>query len=138
MHGSLKVTAIAVLAIASAAGCTRRVVVESEPNRYEAAAPAELDISGVYDFVVEVGDQDAVGEMTITRSSAGAGWDVAMTSNMGGVYPSNIRRSGNTLTMDAETPGGPGTIELTWLSRDEVTGMVFLGEVYNMTATRRP
>lgn len=129
---------IAALFLSTATACTRRVQVESEPNRMEAAAAsasAMMDVAGAYDFVVDIGDEDATGVMTVVP--AGDGYAISMTSNMGGVTTRNIRRAGNTFTMDATTPGGEGSIELTWQSRDQVRGMVFLGEVYNLTATRR-
>lgn len=133
----MKRIAVVALVVLSATACTRRVVVESEPNRFEAGAQSMIDMTGTYDYVVELGGQQAVGPMTVTRDAEGA-YAIRMTSNMGAVSVHNVRREGNTLTMDARTPGGDGAVELTWQSADEVTGMLFLDEVYNMRATRRP
>lgn len=137
MHRTTKGILTLALLVLSASACTRRVQVESEPSRSEVtvSSAATIEIAGVYDYVVPLDDGDATGTMTITR--AGAGYAVAMTSNMGGVTASNVRRTGNTLNMDVSTPGGDGAVEITWQSRDRATGRVFLGEVLRMNLTRR-
>lgn len=137
MRGIVKAAAVAVLVVATATACTRRVQVESEPNRSQATA-ATIDIAGTYDFVVDLPPQqgDATGVLSVNRT--GDAYMVSMTSNMGAVTTRNVRRVGNTLTMDANTHAGEGAIELTWQSRERVNGIVFLGEAYNLTATRRP
>ncbi|HUF12451.1 MAG TPA: hypothetical protein VMN78_05060 [Longimicrobiales bacterium] len=121
----------------SANACTRRVQVESEPSRYEASAQpaASIDVVGLYDYVVPLDGGDAVGTMTVTRASDS--YAVAFTTNIGDVTTRNVRRNGNTLTMDISTPNGEGALEITWQSRDRATGSVFLGEALRMNIVRR-
>ena len=76
MKTMLKTTALLTLMVLAASACTRRVQVESEPNepRYmqsSSAVPAEIDVVGVYDYVVGAGDDVETGPMTVTRTSAG-------------------------------------------------------------------
>lgn len=140
MRGTVRTTVLAVLVVVISTACTRRVQVESEPNRSEvrASSVVVIDVAGTYDFVVDLPPQqgDATGVLSVNRT--GDAYMVSMTSNMGAVTTRNVRRVGNTLTMDANTHAGEGAIELTWQSRERVNGIVFLGEAYNLTATRRP
>lgn len=137
MHGRMKTTAVAALLVFTAAGCTRRVVVESEPNRYEGVAAPAIDITGSYDYTAEVDGEAVPGRIDITRS--GGGYAVTMTSAMGAVETSNVRRDGNRLTMDANTPGGAATVELTWTDRDHFAGIGLLGgRAHDITGIRRP
>ena len=123
----------AVLAALLAVACSRGVQVESEPSR---ADVPEIDVVGLYDYVATFDNGESTsGPMTVARS--GAGYTVDFLTDMGEVTTSNVRRDGNRLIMDTVTPGGAGTIELTWQSRDEVAGSVFIGETINIHATRR-
>lgn len=141
MRREMKTAAIALLALLSAAACTRRVQVESEPSRMEASAasvsqPGLIDIVGSYDYVVPLDNgEDATGRMTITR--VGDSYAVAFAADDGEVTGRNVRRTGNTLRMDVSTPGGEGSAELTWLNRDQAAGTVFLGETLELRVTRR-
>jgi hypothetical protein len=135
MKRQMKLAALAVLTLTTATACPRRVEVESEPNRFE-AAPAQIEMSGAYDYVVEFDSGETTsGPMTVRRS--GDTYAVDIVSEMGEVTTSNVRRTGNTLAMDTHTPGGAGTIQLTWESADLVTGSVFIGETIRLRATRQ-
>lgn len=136
MRAQLKSILVMGLVALSAGACTRRVVVESEPARYDAAAA--LDVTGAYDFVVELPDMDVLGTMTVTR--VGAGYGLRMATNMGDVMDAtNIVRDGDTLTFEVDSPAGPASGELNWQSRDAVTGLVFLGgSAMDFRATRQP
>ena len=138
MKRAMKTTAVLALTLFATAACTRRVQVESEPNepRYLQTTAAEIRIEGVYDYVAAFPDGSTTsGPMTIAR--AGESWSVDFRTEHGQVTTSNVRREGNTLRMETMTPGGPGTIELTWESSDAVVGEVFIGDVLSLRATRR-
>ena len=132
-HGGALIAVLSILAVA----CSRSVQAESEAVPSQTTAPAQFDVVGTYDYIVDLPDEDATGPMTVTRAADGS-YGVTVISHMGDVALRNVRRAGNTLTMDASTPGGEGTIELTWESRDRASGIVFLGEAFTMVATRRP
>lgn len=135
----VKLTALAVLLLTTAA-CPRNVQVESEPNRFEAAAataPAEIDVVGVYDYRVEAGGDVITGPMTVSRTADG-GYAVRFVMNDGNEVPTrNVRRNGDTLSMDATTPGGDGTVTLRWTDANTVEGDVFIGEFIPIHASRR-
>ena len=139
MRGALKTAALAALVIATATGCTRRVQVESEPSRAEvsAASVGTIDITGTYDYVVDFDGQRRPGIVTIGRT--GSGYDVRMSVQGEPISTRNVRREGNTLTMDATTPGGAATIEMVWRGRDAFTGFGYIGGIaHPVTGTRRP
>lgn len=139
MRGRLKAAALAVLLITTAAGCTRRVQIESEPNRNEAgvSSAAAIDIAGTYDYAVEVDGSSMPGEVVVTRD--GDEYRVRMTSSMGAIETRDVRREGNTLTMEATTPAGDADLEMSWRNRNEFVGFGFMGgQAYPMAGTRRP
>ena len=117
-----------------AVGCSRGARVEAGPASSEIVA---IDITGMYDYVATFDSGETTsGPMTIART--GSGYTASFLSEMGEVTTSNVERSGDKLTMDAMTPGGPGRIELTWQNANELTGSVFLGDEIRLRATRRP
>lgn len=142
MKGMIRSVSLLALVLVTATACTRRVQVESEPNepRYmqsSSVAPAEIEMAGVYDYVADFeGGERTEDVMTVRRS--GDGYAVDIVSELGEVTTSDVRREGNTLTMDAMTPGGPGRVELTWKNANELTGEVYIGDVIRLSATRRP
>ena len=129
--------ALAAIVVAVSA-CGRGYEAEGEPAPDEVTVTQDgaIDVVGLYDYVVPLDNGDAVGTMTVTR--AGDGYSVALTSNIGDVGASNVRREGNALRMDISTPNGTGTLDVTWQTRDRATGSVFLGETLEMFLTRRP
>lgn len=135
MKNVMKTSALLVLVVAASA-CTRRVQVESEPNEPQYMQSTAIDVDGVYDYVATFDSGEHTGgPMTVAR--AGDGYTVDFTTDMGEVTTSNVRRVGNTLHMDAMTPGGAGTIQLEWQNANVVVGSVFVGETINIRATRR-
>ena len=141
MKRMMKTMAVLALALLAATACTRRVQVESEPNRpsyLQTAAPSTgIEVVGVYDYLVVAGADVITGPMTVTRASDGA-YAVAFVMDDGRSVPTrNVRREGNSLMMDATTPAGEGTVTLTWVNANEVEGQVFIGETLDLEATRR-
>ena len=141
MKRTMKTGALLALMLLTATACTRRVQVESEPNQpnynQTSAVNAEVDVVGVYDYVVEMSSGDITGPMTVTRLADG-GYAVTFVMQDGQPVPtSNVRRRGAEMSMDVDTPGGMGSVSIEWLSRDRVEGEVFLGETLPFRATRR-
>lgn len=135
MRRAMKTTGLMVLVVLGTTACPRRVEVESEPNRYEASAA--LDVTGSYDYTVNVDGDLVPGRIDVVR--VGDAYRVDMTSQMGAIETRNVRREGDKLIMDASTPGGDAVIELNWTDRDRVTGVGYIGgQAYLMTGTRRP
>lgn len=125
----------------SAAACTRRVQVESEPNEpnymQSSVAPAEIEKTGVYDYVVDLPNGVITGPMTVTRAADG-NYAVHFLMDDGQEVPTrNVRSTPTGLTMDVTTPGGEGAVMLEWVSATEVEGEVFIGETLPFSATRR-
>lgn len=131
--------ALLALALLTATACTRRVQVESEPNEPSyMQSTAAIEMAGTYDYVVMTAQGEVEsGPMTVTRAGDSYAVRFGMTQAGGEVVGRNVRREGNTLSMDADTPAGAGTLELTWQSRNEVTGSGFFGETLSIRATRR-
>ena len=128
-------TIAAVALVLVLAGCTRKVVVESEPSR--TAAPSAITMVGSYDYTVDYDGQIIRGVLNVTRS--GARYDATMSSDMGALQVNAVEREGDTLKLDVETPGGPATMELEWKSADRFQGLGYLGSAaYPIAGTRRP
>lgn len=144
MKRIVKHAALLSLVLLTATACPRQVQVESEPDQPDymqssAAAAADVDMVGVYDYVVDMGGEEITGPMTVTRSPEGAYAVSVVMDNGERVVTRNVRRDGNDLNMDIVTPdGGSGTVMLEWMSADEVEGEVFIGETLRIHATRRP
>ena len=143
----VRTAALLVLTLLAMAACTRRVQVESEPdqqdnNRMQTSAvstPAEVDMVGTYQYVAEDMDGEVErGPLTIGRMADG-GYSVrfGLSQGAGEVVGRDVRRTGNQLTMNAMTPGGDATIELTWRSANEVAGIVDFGQLLTLVATRQ-
>ena len=141
MKRILKTSAVLVLAVAAAAACTRRVQVESEPDQpnymQTSAASAEVDVVGQYQYVaMDDGYEVERGPMTVSRTADGA-YAVEFRLRDGTrIGTRNVRRSGNVMSMDVLAPDAAGTAELTWQSRNEVVGVVNVGETLSVRATR--
>ena len=137
MRRAMKTMGLMVLVVLGTTACPRRVEVESEPNRYQATAVATIDITGTYDYTVDVDGDLVPGRIDIAR--AGDGYSVDMTSAMGEIETRNVRREGNRLIMQATTPGGDAELELSWTDRDTLTGIGYIGgQAYPIAGTRRP
>lgn len=143
MKRMMKSGALLTFVLFTATACPRNVQVESEPNQPNymqsaSVAPAEIDMVGTYEYVVTMSDGDIRGPMTVTRAADGT-YAVRFVMQDGTVVPTrNVVRNGAELTMDASTPGGPGTVTLEWQDADTVEGEVFIGEFLDLRATRRP
>ena len=141
MKRTMRTGAVLALALIAATACTRRVQVESEPSQpnyiQTSAVPAAVEVVGQYDYVVEMSSGDITGPMTVTRLADG-GYAVTFLMQDGQEVPtSNVRRRGAEMSMDVETPGGMGSVNIEWTSANVVEGEVFLGETLPFRATRR-
>lgn len=128
----------AVLALVlTAAACTRKVAVESEPTPMQSRAAA-MNMVGSYAYDVNVDGQVYTGLVGVTRPNGS--YDASMTVNEmpGHVQVSDVRVDGTTMTMKLETPGGPGTAELEWQDADHFKGLVYMGgSAYPIKGTRK-
>jgi len=128
--------AVAVLLLAgTVTGCGRSAAVESGPA--PSVVPTAITVAGAYDYRVDADGQIVTG--TIELHSMNNQLHGEMTSSMGGVTVTDVQQDGDVVTMQLETPAGPGTAELTWSDANNFTGLVYVGgTAYEISGTRRP